>query len=207
MTIDEAAARAAEQLAACDQRLAPIITAIGPCPLKPHRNYYQELVESIIGQQLSVKAAATIRDRFVQLFGHFPSPEEILACDFEELKSVGLSRPKTNYIRDLAGHVIDGTVRFDHLDDLSNQQIIDELTTVKGIGEWTVHMFMIFCMGRTDVLAHGDLGIRMGLRQLYGLDELPARDEVEDIARRGGWAPYQSIACWYVWQSLDNAPK
>ncbi len=187
--------------------LASLVDAFGLPTFSPHGNYYQELVESIISQQLSVKAAATINRRFVDLFGHFPTPEEILGKDFDELRSAGLSGQKTGYIRDLAQHVLDGSVRFDHLDTLSNDEIIAELTAVKGIGEWTVHMFLMFCMGRLDVLAYGDLGVRTGIMRLYELDALPDRKTVESIAQTNGWHPYASIACWYVWKSLDNEPK
>jgi len=199
---------AALHLAKADPVLAAVIEK-SPLPdFVPHTDYYRALVNSIIGQQLSVKAAATIKQRFVDLFdGTFPLPEQIVAKDIEELRSVGLSRPKANYIQDLARHILGGSVRFDTLDQLSNDEIITELTAVKGIGEWTVHMFLLFCMGRTDVLPTGDLGIRSGMRKLYGLEELPTPDEVREVAKRGGWHPYESIASWYIWRSLDNAPK
>jgi len=198
--------RGVEHVRAHDALLAPLIVTHGLPTFKPHGNYYQELVESIISQQLSVKAAATIAGRFVDLFGHFPTPEEILEKDFDELRSVGLSGQKTGYIRDLAQHVIEGKVRFDHLDTLTNEEIITELTDVKGIGEWTVHMFLMFCMGRLDVLAYGDLGIRTGIMRLYQLDALPDKKAAEHIAEVNAWQPYASIACWYIWKVLDNEP-
>jgi DNA-3-methyladenine glycosylase II len=199
---------AARQLAVADPILASVI-ADSPLPdLVPHTDYYRALVNSIIGQQLSVKAAATIRQRFVDLFdGTFPSPEQIVTKNIEELRSVGLSRPKASYVQDLAQHIIDGSVRFDTIDQLSNDEIIAELTAVKGIGEWTVHMFLLFCMGRLDVLPTGDLGIRSGIKKLYGLNELPTPDEVREIAAKYHWHPYESAASWYIWRSLDNAPK
>ncbi|MBX6334814.1 DNA-3-methyladenine glycosylase 2 family protein [Candidatus Saccharibacteria bacterium] len=204
---DELAGIAARHLAEHDPVLAPIIKRAGPCTMRPHRNYYQELVESIISQQLSVKAAAAILKKFVALFGGtFPSPEQILSKDIETYRSVGLSRNKAMYIRDLAQHVIDGAVQFDHLDALSNDEIVAELTAVKGIGEWTAHMFMMFCMGRPDVLAHGDLGIRNGIQKLYGLKKLPDAATIRRIAQKNNWHPYESVACWYVWYSLDNKP-
>ena len=98
-------------------------------------------------------------------------------------------------------------MQFDHLDTLSNQQVIAELTAVKGIGEWTAHMFLIFCMGRLDVLATGDLGIKNGIRKPYQLDHLPSPEDIIALATRNHWHPYESVACWYIWQSLDNAPK
>jgi DNA-3-methyladenine glycosylase II len=199
--------QAATHLSTNDPVLAPVIAQYGLPTIMPHTNYYQDLVESIIGQQLSVKAAGTIRDRFKALFGgQLPSPEEILTKDVDTLRSVGFSRAKAVYVRDLAQHIIDGKVKFDHLPGLSNEAIIAELTDVKGVGEWTVHMFLMFCMGRMDVLAYGDLGIKNGVRYLYGLDHAPSPQEIKDLAEQNNWHPYESIACWYVWQSLDNKP-
>lgn len=194
-------------LAANDAFLAELIRNHPAPTFTPHINYYHELVSSIISQQLSVKAAHTIEGRFKDLFdGEFPSPVRILEKDIEELRAVGLSRPKAGYIQDLAMKVLDGTVRFDTLDALSNQEIIDELTKVKGIGVWTAHMFLMFCMGRLNVLPVGDLGIRNGIQRLYGLDHLPDANDIEMIAKTNGWSPYESVASWYIWQSLDNAP-
>lgn len=199
---------AADYLAKNDLILAPIITASGLPTFTPHTNYYQELVDSIISQQLSVKAARAIEQRFMELFGgNFPTPEQILSRTIDELRGVGLSRPKAAYIQDLAQKILDGTVTFDTLDQLSNQEIIDELTKVKGIGEWTVHMFLMFCMGRLDILPVGDLGIRNGVQKLYSLDHVPLPQEVADIAKEHSWHPYESAASWYIWQSLDNAPS
>lgn len=200
--------QAATYLAKVDPILAPIIAQHGLCTMRPHKNYYQELVESIIGQQLSVKAGASIVKKFTALFGEtFPEPSAILTKDIEGLRAAGLSHAKASYVRDLAQHIVDGKVRFNHIDALSNQDVIAELTAVKGIGEWTVHMFLMFCMGRMDVLATGDLGIKNGIWKLYKLDHQPSPKEVQAIADKHSWHPYESIACWYIWQSLDNAPK
>ncbi len=181
---------------------------IYPKPIfSAHTNYYHALASSIIGQQLSVKAASTIEGRFKDLFdGDFPTPEQILEKDIEELRMIGLSRPKAGYIQDLALKIIDGTVSFDSMNMLSNDEIIAELTKVKGIGVWTVHMFLMFCMGRLDVLPIGDLGIRNGVKKLYGLGEIVQPHDVELIAEKNNWRPYESVASWYVWQSLDNSP-
>ncbi len=199
---------AAQHLSEVDPIIASIIKS-SPLPaFEPHTNYYQELVESIISQQLSVKAAATIVKRFLGLFNTpFPTPEDILSVDVETYRGVGLSRQKAGYIRDLAEKVIDGTVQFDHLDTATNQEIIDELTKVKGVGVWTVHMFLLFCMGRLDVLPTGDLGIRNGIQKLYDLEQRPSPETIEAIAHDNQWHPYASIASWYIWHSLDNAPK
>lgn len=199
--------RGCDYLRQRDPVIAKLIDQFGLPTLSPHTNYYQELVGSIISQQLSVKAAATIEGRFVALFGHFPTPEEILEHDIDELRSVGLSGQKTVYIRDLAAHILDGSVQFDHLVSCSNDEIIAELTTVKGIGVWTVHMFLLFCMGRLDVLAIGDLGIKNAVTKLYGFAVTCTSTDIEAIAAGNGWAPYESIACWYAWRSLDNKPS
>lgn len=199
---------AMQHLSKQDARLEPIITLVGTPTITPHSNYYQELVESIISQQLSVKAAATIAKRFVDLFpgDHFPSAGEILEKDIEELRAVGLSRQKATYIQDLAVKVLEGTVQFDHLDQLTNEEIVKELTQIKGVGEWTVHMFLLFCTGRMDVLPTGDLGIKNGIQALYDLAEKPSPEVMHEVAKQNNWHPYESIASWYVWKSLDNEP-
>ncbi|HVV66983.1 MAG TPA: DNA-3-methyladenine glycosylase [Candidatus Saccharimonadales bacterium] len=199
--------KAAKYLSEHDPVLAPVIKNAGLATFNPHDDYYGALVNSIIGQQLSVKAAASIKRRFQDLFdGKLPTPKEILEKSEDELRGAGLSRPKIKYISDLAQHIIDGKINFKKLNTLSNEEIVAELTDVKGLGEWTAHMFLMFCMGRLDVLAHGDLGIRNGIRRLYNLAELPSPDAVDEIALANNWHPYESVACWYVWHSLDNEP-
>jgi DNA-3-methyladenine glycosylase II len=199
--------RAAAHLAKHDPILAPIIERSGLPTFEAHSNYYGALVNSIIGQQLSVKAAAKIKQRFRDLFdGKFPTPKQILEKSPEELRAIGFSYAKGRYVQDLAQHIIDGKVRFDKLDSQSNDQIIAELTDVKGIGQWTAHMFLISCMGRSDVLPTGDLGIRNGVRALYSFDNLPTPDQIEEVAAKNHWHPYESAASWYVWRSLDNEP-
>jgi len=190
-----------------DPILAPVIARAGLATIVPHNNYYPALVESIISQQLSVKAADTITKRFLALFpGDFPTPRQILEKDIEELRAVGLSRQKGTYIQDLAVKVIEGTVRFDELETLTNEEIVKELTQIKGVGVWTVHMFLMFCMGRMDVLPTGDLGIKNGMYVLYELSEKPTPEEMEALAKEYNWHPYESIASWYIWHSLDNKP-
>ncbi len=205
---DRVAEEAMQHLLEADAVLRPVILRAGLCTIRPHENYYQELVDAIISQQLSVHAARAIEQRFRDLFGgHFPTPAEILTTDVETLRSLGFSRAKGAYVLDLAQHVVDGKVRFDGLDALSNDEVIAKLTPVKGIGVWTAHMFLMFCMGRSDVLPVGDLGIRNGIRALYGLEDAPTPDEITTLAVRNHWHPYESIASWYIWQSLDNTPN
>lgn len=200
--------QAADHLTANDPALAPIIARAGLPTITPHKNYYQELVESIVSQQLSVKAAATILKRFVQLFPgtDFPAPDQILSKDIEELRAVGLSRQKASYIQDLALKVLEGSVRFNHLDALSNDEVIAELTQIKGVGVWTVHMFLMFCMGRLDVFPTGDLGIKNGIQKLYNFTDKPSIEDMEEVAQKNNWHPYESVASWYIWHSLDNKP-
>lgn len=199
---------AVKHLAQVDPILATVIKDAPLPTFKPHQNYYQELVESIISQQLSVKAAATILKRFRELFdSDFPAPGDILTKEVEDFRAVGLSRQKASYIQDLALKVIDGTVRFDHLDGLDNAAVIEELVKIKGVGVWTVHMFLMFCMARLDVLPTGDLGIKNGIQRLYGLSTRPEAETVEQIAAQNNWHPYESVASWYVWHSLDNMPS
>lgn len=201
--------RAKKHLVASDPVLGAVIKSTDDLPpFIPHTNYYEALVGSIIGQQLSVKAAATIRQRFIDLFkGTFPTPTQILEQDDDDLRGVGLSRPKIGYIKDLAKHIEDGQVDFSTFDRLSNQEIIDELTQVKGIGVWTVHMFLMFCVARLDVLPTGDLGIRNGVKKLYNLETLPSPEDLTKLAKDASWTPYESVASWYIWHSLDNTPK
>lgn len=208
MTFTDELKLASEHLTRNDPILALIIIKAGLPTIKPHDNYYATLIGSIISQQLSVKAADTIEKRFLALFdSDLPSPDEILTKSIDELRTAGLSNAKAKYIQDLAQHIIDGKLKFDHFKDLSNEEIISELTAVKGIGVWTAHMFLMFCMGRLNILATGDLGIRNGIRALYGLKDMPTVADVEKIAKKNSWHPYETAACWYIWHSLDNAPK
>lgn len=204
---DRSVREAARHLAANDSALAPLVERFGLCPIRPHKNYYRELVESIIGQQLSVKAAASINRKFLTLFNEmFPEPAAILEKSVEELRTAGLSGAKAKYVRDLAQHVLDGRLEFDKFDAMSNEDIIAELLPVKGIGEWTAHMFLMFCMGRADILPVGDLGIRTGIKKLYDFEALPDAAAVREVAASNNWHPYESIASWYIWASLDNKP-
>lgn len=188
-----------------DKVLQRIIRAYPKPNFTPHTNYYQELVESIISQQLSVKAAASILKKFIASFGHFPTPDEILSRNTEDLRACGLSTQKSRYIHDLATHVRTGAITFANFPAMSNQEITSELTAVKGIGEWTAHMFLMFSLGRLDILPTGDLGIRNGVGKLYGLEHVTPQD-VKNIAEKNHWQPYESIASWYIWASLDNKP-
>ena len=197
-------------LRAADPVLARLIDDHGEIELIPrHRqghDHYTTLVRSITGQQLSVKAAATIFGRVLDLFGgHPPTPQQILETDPEALRAAGLSRGKVSYLRSLAEHVLDGSLELDRLDELPDDEVIRELTAVKGLGEWTAHMFLMFQLARPDVLAVGDLGIRRAVERAYELPAMPTPSELEGIAEP--WRPWRTLACRYLWESLDNAPQ
>jgi DNA-3-methyladenine glycosylase II len=163
-------------------------------------------VRSIVGQQLSTKAARAIYTRLVDHFGgRPPTPAEVLASDPEELRATaGLSRAKVGFLRSLAEHVLDGSLELDGLDDLPDEDVIAELVAVRGLGVWSAHMFLMFQLQRPDVLAVGDLGIRRAVMVRYGLDELPAPALLQEIAEP--WRPYRTLACLYLWRSLDATP-
>jgi DNA-3-methyladenine glycosylase II len=166
---------------------------------------YGALLRSIVGQQLSSKAARTLYERLIALFDNrTPTPRELLDTDPEEIRAAGLSRAKVTFLRDLAEHVEDGELELEKLPELPDEEVLDQLTQVKGLGPWTVDMFLIFHLGRPDVLPVGDQGIRRAVQIEYGLDELPDASELERIAEP--WRPHRSLACLYLWRSLDSTP-
>jgi DNA-3-methyladenine glycosylase II len=167
---------------------------------------YGALVRSITGQQLSVRAAAAIWRRLLDRFdGQTPTPEQILADDPDELRvACGFSRAKVAYLRSLAEHVLSGELELDRLNELPDAEVIRELTAVKGIGEWTAHMFLMFTLHRPDVLPTGDLGVRNAAMRAYGLDAPPGPQALTELAEP--WRPYRTRACLYLWRSLENEP-
>jgi DNA-3-methyladenine glycosylase II len=169
-------------------------------------DHYAALVRSIVGQQLSVIAARSIYRRLLEHFGgRPPTPEEMLAADPDEMRlAAGLSRAKTAYLRSLAEHVIAGELELDRLDDLPDDEVLAELVAVKGIGEWSAQIFLMFQLERPDVLAVGDLGVRRAVERAYGLPALPNAAELTELAEP--WRPWRSAACRILWRSLDNAP-
>ncbi|MET0750678.1 MAG: DNA-3-methyladenine glycosylase 2 family protein [Solirubrobacterales bacterium] len=172
---------------------------------RPAVDAYGMLLRSVIGQQLSVKAAATIYDRVLALFGgRTPPPEKLLEVEPQELRDVGLSWRKVEYVRDLAEHVLSGELELDRLDRLSDERVIAEITAVRGFGLWSAQMFLIFFLERPDVLPTGDLGIRKAAQAAYGLDQPPGPAELERIAEP--WRPHRSLASVYLWESLSNEP-
>ncbi|MEA2331130.1 MAG: DNA-3-methyladenine glycosylase [Thermoleophilaceae bacterium] len=166
---------------------------------------YGALLRSIVGQQLSTKAASTIYGRLTDIFGgHAPTPKQLLAADPEAIRAAGLSRPKIAYLRDLAQHVEEGTLELARLPDLPDEEVTAQLTAIKGLGQWTSDMFLMFHLGRPDILPVGDQGIRRAVQVEYRLRKLPDSKRMEKIARP--WRPYRTLACLYLWSSLDNAP-
>ena len=199
-----------EALGASDPVMAALVDAHGPLDVEARRrgrpaDAYGALVRSIVGQQLSTKAARAIYERLTALFdGRTPSAQELLSADAETIRAVGLSRAKVAYLRDLAARVLDGELELDRLSELSDEEVSAQLTAVKGLGQWTADMFLMFHLQRPDILPVGDQGIRNAVKVAYRLRKLPDPKRLEKIARP--WRPYRTLACVYLWSSLDNAP-
>jgi len=196
---------AIRHLKSVDPTLAAIIDRVGPCRLEPRRTgtHYDALVRSIVFQQLSGKAAGTIHRRFCEIYpGKRPRAEHVLATEDSVLRAAGLSRQKIGYLRDLSGRVADRSLPLAHLGRLSDDAIIEHLVQVKGIGRWTVQMFLMFRLGRPDVLPELDLGVQTAIQRAYGLKKRPTPKDVLRIGEK--WRPYASIASWYLWRSLEN---
>ncbi len=197
--------RGVDVLCAADERLAAAIERVGPCTLqiKNEGSHFDHLARAIVYQQLSGSAAATIHGRFVAQCGEgvAPSPERILAYDATVLRACGLSTAKTAAIRDLALHVVEGRLPLDYIEQLPDESIIEALVQVRGVGRWTAQMFLMFRLGRPDVLPVLDLGVRKGAQRIYRMRALPEVDRLEKVARK--WRPWATIASWYCWRVLD----
>jgi DNA-3-methyladenine glycosylase II len=195
--------KAINHLKKADPVLAAIIKKTGPYRVTYREPVFQTLVRSIVFQQLSGKAAVTIFNRLVEAAKVTPlTPEAILKMRPQKMRKLGLSKQKTVYIRELAKLTRDGDIQFERLPEMEDAAIIETLTRVKGVGVWTVQMFLIFALQRPNVLPVGDLGVRAAMKKAYGLAELPKPQEMESIA--AAWHPYRSIASWYLWRSLEN---
>ena len=201
---------AVDELRGADPVIGALIDELGPLDEEARRrgrpkDPYGALLRAIVGQQLSTKAARTIYERMLELFdGRVPTPRELIEADPDAIRAAGLSRPKISYLRDLAEKVEDGDLELNRLAELPDDDVMEQLTAVKGLGVWTAHMFLIFHLGRPDVLAVGDLGIRRAVERAYGLKDLPDETELTRIAEP--WRPHRSLACLYLWRSLDNEP-
>jgi DNA-3-methyladenine glycosylase II len=195
---------AVKHLSKRDKVLSTIIKNFGIINLAGHKKYFDLLLGSIIGQQLSMYAAASIEKKFLNFFKNKPRPEIILQTDDAVLRSIGLSNAKVKYVKDLSQKIISGELKLKGISKKSDDEIIAELTKVKGIGIWTSHMFLIFTLGRLNILPVGDLGIRKSIMVNYRLKKLPDDKIIRSIAKNNNWHPYCSIASLYLWRSLDN---
>jgi len=200
--------RAVQHLAATDKTLARIIAKTGPCRLRPDRKQspFEALVEAVCHQQLTGKAAQTILGRVKALHPHrpFPAPDDILATPDEKLRAAGLSRAKVASVKDISAKALDGTVpESKALAKLDDAEIIERLTTIRGVGQWTVEMLLIFKLGRPDVLPVDDYGVRKGFMLAYRKRDLPRPAAL--LAHGERWRPYRSVASWYMWRAIDLA--
>lgn len=193
--------RAILHLKKADPILAEIIERVGPYRINYDEPAFASLAEAIVYQQLHGKAAATIFKRLTDIAGLPLTPEGILKLSEQQMRAVGLSKQKLSYLRDLAAKTQSREVDFLKLPDLPDEEVIKNLTKIKGIGVWTAHMFLMFSLRRSDVLPTGDLGIQMALKKHYRKRKLPKPKDMEKIAKC--WSPYRSVACWYLWRSMD----
>jgi 3-methyladenine DNA glycosylase/8-oxoguanine DNA glycosylase len=193
--------KAVHHLKKSDPVLRAIIERVGPCRMGFGEADFASLAESIVYQQLNGKAAATIFQRFAELAGEPLTPQGILKLSDEQLRGVGLSKQKSSYLKDLATKTAAGLLDFARLPALPDEEVIEHLTQVKGIGEWTAHMFLMFSLRRANVLPTGDYGIQVAMKKHYKKRKLPKPKDMEKIAK--AWEPYRSVACWYMWRSLD----
>jgi DNA-3-methyladenine glycosylase II len=193
--------KAINHLKKCDPVLRGIMERVGPFRMEYGLPQFSSLAEAIVYQQLNGKAAETIFKRFATLAGQPVTPEGILKLSDEQLRGVGLSKQKSAYLKDLAQKTAAGVLDFSKLPELPDEEVIEHLTQVKGIGVWTAHMFLIFSLRRLNVLPTGDYGVQMALKRHYRKRKLPKPKDIEKIAR--AWEPYRSVACWYMWRSLD----
>jgi DNA-3-methyladenine glycosylase II len=197
---------AAAELSDADPRLGEIISRVGPCTMLPDRRgtHFDAIARSIVYQQLSGKAAGTIHGRFVErvgVDGGSPTPEHVMAHDASVLRECGLSTAKTAAVRDLAAHVLDGRLPIHEFDTMPDEAIIESLVQVRGIGPWTAQMFLMFRLGRPDVLPVLDLGVKKGAQVIHRLRKLPDETRLEKLARP--WRPWRSVASWYCWRALE----
>jgi DNA-3-methyladenine glycosylase II len=193
--------KAIHHLKKSDPVLSAIIEKVGPFRMEFDEPAFHSLAEAIVYQQLNGKAAVKIFNRFTALAGDPVTPEGIAKLTDEQLRSVGLSKQKSSYLRDMAERTIRGELDFSRLADMTDVEVIKHLTQVKGVGVWTAHMFLMFSLRRPNILPTGDFGVQMAIKKHYKKRKLPKPLQMEKIAKC--WEPYRSIACWYLWRSLD----
>ena len=187
-----------------DKNMQVLINKFGRPDLNPRQDYFQSLLRSIVFQQLSGKAAQTIYERFVNLIPKTTNlcPNEVLKLDKEEMRKAGLSFRKIDYIRNLADYFENNSFHKKDVEKMSDQEISKELIQIKGIGQWTVDMFLMFTLNRADILPYKDLGIQKGIMKIFKMKNLPSKKEMENCSRK--WRPYRTIACWYLWRMVDD---
>lgn len=187
----------------CDPVISELVREIGPFQLKKNRKYFQVLCKAIISQQISTKAAESITARFWQLFdGHAPNPEKVWEMPEPILRGAGLSRQKVAYMKDLGKHFALKTIRPHRMPYLSNEEVIEQLTGIYGIGRWTAEMFLIFSLNRMDVLPVADLGLQIAIQKLYGMKSRPTIKKIRSLGKK--WHPLETVATWYGWRKLDE---
>jgi DNA-3-methyladenine glycosylase II len=187
-----------------DKVLANLIEILPEYNYEPRTEYASDLMTAIISQQLSIKAAATIEKRFVAKFGEVPDLSAIIDADHQEIRELGLSNAKVTYVKAIAQAFLNEDIHFHKFDSMSDEDIIKELVKIKGVGEWTAHMFLMFTLTRPNVLPTGDLGIKSAIMINYELPEMPDAKMVTQISNDRGWAPFNTIACSYLWKSIDT---
>jgi DNA-3-methyladenine glycosylase II len=193
--------QAVNHLKKSDPVLRALIERIGPCRMEFGPPEFHSLAEAIIYQQLNGKAAVTIFKRFAALAGEPLTPAGILKLTGEQMRSVGLSKQKSSYLRDMAERTISGQLDFSKLHEMSDKEVIEHLTQVKGVGVWTAQMFLMFTLKRPNILPTGDFGVQTAIKKHYKKRKLPKPAQMEKLAK--AWEPYRSIACWYLWKSMD----
>jgi DNA-3-methyladenine glycosylase II len=197
---------AQRHLARRDPVLKRLIRRVGPCTLRPDTDRFLILVRAIISQMISTKAALSVFGRVEALLGAGNvTPAAVAATEEDQLRGAGLSRHKARALRDLAGRVQNGDLTLDRLHELTEDEIVSQLLPVHGIGRWTAEMFLIFGLGRLNVLPVGDLGLRAGVQEHYELDALPGPEALRELARK--WEPYRTVATWYMWRSRGEVPQ
>ncbi|HEY7424059.1 MAG TPA: DNA-3-methyladenine glycosylase [Gemmataceae bacterium] len=197
--------KAQRHLSRCDPLLAQLIKRVGPCTLQPGADAFPALVRAIIAQMISTKAARAITSRVEALAPHGLTAAAVASVSEDALRGAGLSRAKALALKDLASRAESGELPLDHLTEMTDEEVIDCLVAVRGIGRWTAEMFLIFSLGRLDVLPVDDFGLRAGVRELYELADLPGRAALRE--RGEVWRPYRSIATWYFWRGRGFVPQ
>jgi DNA-3-methyladenine glycosylase II len=193
--------KAINHLKKSDPVMRGIIERVGPCRMEFGEPVFHSLAEAIVYQQLNGKAAVTIFKRFAAIAGEPVTPQGIVNLTDQQLRAVGLSKQKSSYLRDMAERAVRGELDFTRLPEMTDQEVIKYLTQVKGVGVWTAHMFLMFTLKRPNVLPTGDFGVQMAIKKHYNKRKLPKPVQMEKIAKP--WEPYRSVACWYLWRSLD----